>query len=109
MVMPAEDTHSGRSLPRYHLSADALEYGASFGNARCWLTTRGQGSIQQFFSTETGSVVTGSVSLAYGGAGHRILRAGEDKPTHFYSETDVQLRPLGPGTVGLHPAYPMRT
>ena len=34
------------ALPCYVLPGDALEYGASFGNAHCWVTTRGTGSIQ---------------------------------------------------------------
>ena len=34
--------------PHYIVPGDALAYGASLGNAHCWLTTRGNGSIQDW-------------------------------------------------------------
>ena len=53
----------GPDLPAHVLSGDALEYGARFGNTHGRLTTQGKGSIQQFFSIDTGSVLAGSVSI----------------------------------------------
>ena len=103
-----EDQRNKQGLPSYTLRSDTLEYGASFGNAHCWLTTRGGGSIQQLFSVDAGRAVLGSVTIAYGGVGHHFLRAGSRHAAQLHADTDVQLPPVGVGTIELHPAYQRR-
>jgi hypothetical protein len=108
-VVTLEDIPEVRTLPRYFLSGDALEYGASLGNAHCWVTTRGSGAIQQFFSIDTGNVVTGNVSIRYGGPGHHLLRTSEAQLADDSKDTDVQLRPISQGTIEIHPAFQRRS
>ena len=103
------ETGSGPStdLPHYLVGGDDLEYGASFGNAHCWLTTRGDGSIQEMFSSDLGEPVAGALTIRYGDTGHGLLAASiHGSPGD--GSSDVQLRPVAPGTIELHPAYQRR-
>ena len=94
-------------LPHYLVGGDDLEYGASFGNAHCWLTTRGDGSIQEMFSSDLGEPVAGALTIRYGDTGHGLLAASIHGAPGDGS-SDVQLRPVAPGTIELHPAYQRR-
>src|SRR5947209_6037524 len=49
-------------LPSYRVRDDALEMGASLGNSRCWVNTRGNGSIESIFSIERGVGIASSIS-----------------------------------------------
>src|SRR5947209_18317032 len=53
--MPAGD----RLLPTYEVPGDGLSMGASLGNSHCWITTKGRGEIDGFFSTDLGRIVMG--------------------------------------------------
>jgi hypothetical protein len=94
------------TLPHsYVVRGDALEFGASLGNAHCWLTTHGNGSIQDVFSTDLGQAIAHTIAVHYGGSGHHLLRASAQAVTTSPEAADVQLRPGAPGTIELHPAY----
>ena len=55
------------TLPHsYVVRGDALEFGASLGNAHCWLTTHGNGSIQDVFSTDLGQAIGVSSASTWG-------------------------------------------
>jgi len=101
-AMPATQTHS------YLVPGDALEFGASLGNAHCWLTTHGNGAIQDVFNTDIGLAIASTIAVRYGGAGHHLLRASAHAVTAGPAAADVQLRPVAPGTIELHPAYQRR-
>jgi hypothetical protein len=94
-----------RMLRSYVVPGNALEFGASLGNAHCWLTTHGNGSIQDFFSTDIGQTIANTIAVRYGGIGHHLLDAGADATTLTADTTTVQLRPVSPGSIQLHPAY----
>ncbi len=95
-------------LPHYLVGGDDLEYGASFGNAHCWLTTRGDGSIQELFSPDLGEPVAGALTIRYGDTDHGLLAASiHSSPGD--AAAGVQLRPVAPGTIELHPAYQRRS
>jgi len=57
----------------YVVPGDTLGFGASLGNAHCWLTTHGSGAIQDIFSTDIGAAIAGTVAVRYGGTGHHLL------------------------------------
>jgi hypothetical protein len=95
---------SGVLSHSYVVPGDALEFGASLGNAHCWLTTHGHGAIQDIFSIDIGRTIAGTMALRYGGIGRHLLRTG-DAPTLKASDTTVPLRPVSQGTIELHPAY----
>ena len=51
---PSGDVTSIRQpgeLPYYRVRDEALEMGASLGNAHCWITTRGNGTIEKVFES----------------------------------------------------------
>ncbi|HVC79279.1 MAG TPA: amylo-alpha-1,6-glucosidase [Chloroflexota bacterium] len=97
------------SIPHsYGVPGDALEFGASLGNAHCWLTTHGNGAIQDVFSTDIGQTIANTISVRYGGTGHQLLRASPEVATLDVAATTVQLAPVSPGTTELHPAYQRR-
>jgi glycogen debranching enzyme len=91
-------------LPRYRLHGDGLGMGASFGNRHCWVTTRGHGGIDGFFSTDLGRIVADAVIVRYSGLGSR-LHLSRDHSLLFDRDSYVQLRPEQPGELLLHPAY----
>ncbi|HEY8284261.1 MAG TPA: amylo-alpha-1,6-glucosidase, partial [Chloroflexota bacterium] len=94
------------ALPHsYVVPGDSLEFGASLGNAHCWLTTHGNGAIQDVFSTDIGHTIANTISVRYGGAGHHLLRASPAAAALDVAATTVQLAPVSPGTIELHPAY----
>ncbi|HWE60897.1 MAG TPA: amylo-alpha-1,6-glucosidase, partial [Chloroflexota bacterium] len=95
------------ALPRYLLPDDALEYGASLGNAHCWLTTRGSGSIQEFFSVATGAVISGTVVVRYCNAAYPLMRASAESVAG-QEHSGVLLPQLDRGEMELHPAYQRR-
>ena len=68
--------HRPHELPSYFLPDTDLEMGASLGNSRCWVTTKGTGDIESIFSTDLGMNVLGAICLRYSGVGHRIIRPG---------------------------------
>src|SRR5664279_3846789 len=70
-----------RVLRSYVVPGNALEFGASLGNAHCWLTTHGNGSIQDFFSTDIGQTIANTIAIRYGGIGYHLLDAGADATT----------------------------
>jgi len=92
----------------YVVPGDALEFGASLGNAHCWLTTHGNGSIQDIFSTDIGATIANTIAVRYGGTGHHLLRASGHTTATNSGADDVQLWPVTPGTIELHPAYQQR-
>ncbi|HVA89723.1 MAG TPA: amylo-alpha-1,6-glucosidase [Chloroflexota bacterium] len=101
---------AGASTPHsYVVPGDALEFGASLGNAHCWLTTHGNGSIQDIFSTDIGQTIANTISIRYGSTGHHVLRASPDAASLDVAATTVQLSPVSPGNIELHPAYQRHT
>lgn len=91
--------------PSYVVPGDALGFGASLGNAHCWLTTHGNGSIQDIFSTDIGTTIANTIAVHYGGTGHHLLRASAHAVTTDAGAAAVQFRPVAPGTIEVHPAY----
>ncbi|MGH2391223.1 MAG: hypothetical protein ACRDIE_23760, partial [Chloroflexota bacterium] len=89
----------------YVVPGDSLEFGASLGNAHCWLTTHGHAAIQDFFSTDIGQTVANTIAVRYGGIGHHLLRASATVTTPPAAGAAVPLHPVSPGTIELHPAY----
>ena len=71
-------------LPSYLIPDTDLEMGASLGNSRCWVTTKGSGDVEGVFSTDLGENVVGAICLRYSGVGHRVIRPGrhEDEPVY---------------------------
>ena len=57
------------NLTTYELPGDGLSMGASLGNNHCWITTRGRGEIDSFFSTDLGRIVMGSMVVRFTGLG----------------------------------------
>ena len=104
-MAPREVTSGGSSLPSYSLPVEALEYGASLGNAHTWLTTRGGGSIQEIYNIDTGRAVVGTVAVRYTVATHLLVPPGT---AGEHSGAAVALRPAEPGTIEIHPAYQRR-
>jgi Bacterial alpha-L-rhamnosidase 6 hairpin glycosidase domain len=94
----------GGRLPFYRLRSDRLAMGASLGNGHCWITTRGRGAIDGFFSTDLGRTVMGAVLVRYSGLGSRLVISGDHK-TAAGRGAYAQLLPDQPGEVVLHPAY----
>lgn len=96
-----------RALPTYTLADTALEMGASLGNSRCWLTTKGTGDIESLFSTFLGTQVMGAICVRYSGVGARLVRPGRDGQVQAdgAAEGFIQLRPQEAGEFELHPAY----
>ena len=95
----------GSPLPSYSLPVEALEYGASLGNAHTWLTTRGGGSIQEIYSIDTGRAVVGTVAVRYAVPTHLLVPPGT---AGEHGGGAVALRPADPGTIEIHPAYQCR-
>src|SRR5262249_53957327 len=102
-------------LPRYRVREDALGLGASLGNARCWVNTRGNNTIENVFSTALGVGIANGIAIRYSGVGHRLVdryeeRAGATRGgVQRGRAPDVQLRPVTPGHFDIHPAYQRRT
>lgn len=94
----------GERLPVYRLPGDGLAMGASLGNGHCWITTKGRGAIDTFFSTELGRSVMGALVVRYSGLGSSLVVSGEHK-TAAHRGAFVQLRAEEPGEIVLHPAY----
>jgi glycogen debranching enzyme len=90
-------------LPTYQLPGDGLSMGASLGNSHCWITTRGRGEIDGFFSTDLGRIVMGAMLVRFSGLGTKPLITGTFTPER--QDAFIQLRPAQPGTIVLHPAY----
>lgn len=95
--------------PIYRLADDQLEMGASFGNARCWVNTRGTGSIEQIFACDLGVLVYGAIAVRYTGVGSRLVRVGArregGRPRLARRQAFAQLRPDGRGQIEIHPCY----
>jgi hypothetical protein len=98
-----EDIWSSEGFPIYRLPRDALSMGASFGNSHCWITTKGQGDIQGFFSTDLGRIVMGAMLVRFSGLGATplLIKQAAGQP---HNEL-MQLLPEEEGNVVLHPAY----
>ncbi len=107
--LPSSEPRRPGELPSYHLADDQLEMGASFGNAKCWVNTRGTGSIEQIFACDLGLLVYGAVVVRYTGVGNRLVRPGRHREgvARMPEEEDsfVQLRSDSPGTIQIHPCY----
>ncbi|HEX9413542.1 MAG TPA: hypothetical protein VF916_08555, partial [Ktedonobacterales bacterium] len=108
-----------RELPCYRVPGDGLEMGASFGNAKCWVTTRGNGDIERLFSVDLGMNVYGALALRYAAP---AAQPAASSPTSSMGtapavmrgarrleEAQTPLSPQGPGEFKLHPAYQRRT
>src|SRR6516225_6686159 len=91
------------NLPTYELPGDGLSMGASLGNSHCWITTRGRGEIDSFFSTDLGRIVMGSMLVRFSGLGTKPLIVGNFPPQR--QDAYIQLLPEHPGMIVLHPAY----
>jgi glycogen debranching enzyme len=91
-------------LPIYRLREDGLAPGASLGNGHCWITTKGRGTIDGFFSTDLGRIVMGAVLVRYSGLGSILVISGDYK-TGAGRDAYVQLRPEKLGEAVHHPAY----
>jgi hypothetical protein len=90
-------------LPTYQLPGDGLSMGASLGNSHCWITTKGRGEIDGFFSTDLGRIVMGAMLVRFSGLGTKPLITGTFSTQR--QDAYIQLRPVLPGTIVLHPAY----
>jgi hypothetical protein len=101
-----QELRPGDGLPTYQLPGDGLSMGASLGNGHCWITTKGRGDIESFFSTDLGRIVMGGMQVRYSGLGISLLRGGDDADGR---DTYMQLRPKTAGTTLLHPAYQQQT
>jgi glycogen debranching enzyme len=91
-------------LPYYQLPGDGLSMGASLGNSHCWITTKGRGDINGFFSTDLGRIVMGAMLVRFSGLGASPLIATSPVQDEEHAER-MQLLPDHPGTVVLHPVY----
>ena len=91
-------------LSTYRLPSSGLGMGASLGNRHCWVTTKGRGAIDGFFSTDLGRIVANAVLVRFSGLGSRLVFSGEHK-TALSSDAFVQLRPEQEGELVVHPAY----
>ncbi len=100
-----QTTTSATGPYSYVVRGDSLGFGASLGNAHTWMTTRANGSIQDIFSTDIGMAVAGTIVVRYGAAGNHLLHDKALYPLMDHSSGDVQLWPVAPGTIELHPAY----
>lgn len=103
LATPTTTQHS------YMVAGDALEFGASLGNAHCWLTTHGDGAIQEVFSTDIGQSFANTIAVRYGGIDHHLLQPSPDATSLDATLSSVQFRPISPGTIELHPAYQRHT
>lgn len=103
-------------LPSYVLPDTGLEMGASLGNGKCWVNTKGNGTIEHLFSTELGKIVMGPMTLCYSSIGSELARGRAEPrearacpPCELLSaerpDAFVQIQPETPGTFELHPAY----
>jgi len=106
--------HRPEDLPCYYLPDSALEMGASLGNSKCWVNTKGDGAIEHLFSTDLGRIVIGTINICYTGIGSRLVwreteradaRADSASQLAPLPEAFVQLRQEAPGHFELHPAY----
>ena len=52
-------------LPVYVIDGDQLSMGPSFANAKCWVTTKGNGYLQMLFSVDIGTRILGATQLRY--------------------------------------------
>jgi glycogen debranching enzyme len=100
----AHEIEPADRLPIYRLPGNGLGMGASFGNEHCWITTKGRGAIDGFFSHDLGRSVVGAALVRYSGLGSRLLFSGEHQAPEDHNAF-VQIRPREPGEVILHPAY----
>jgi hypothetical protein len=94
----------------YHLPDDQLGQGSSFGNARAWAETKGNGDMLRLFSVELGRDVLGGMSVSYllpfsdlSGLGRES--AEDQEPPH---DSFARAMPSAPGAIHLHPAYQQR-
>ncbi|HEY8694665.1 MAG TPA: hypothetical protein VIR57_18195 [Chloroflexota bacterium] len=82
--------------------------GAAFGNARCWIDTRGSGEIEHLFSCDLGKVVFGAIAVRYAGFSSRMvnLKRGAASAEHRQGQRKsfIRLRPEGQGMVEITPA-----
>lgn len=94
----------------YHLPDNQLGQGSSFGNAKVWAATKGNGDMLSFFSIDAGLRVMGGMSATY-------LLPFSDLSAYRSSETKVELSgldqyaralPSSTGAIHLHPAYQQR-
>src|ERR1051326_7180158 len=111
-----EAQHPPDRLPRYTLPDTGLEMGASLGNAKCWVNTKGNGTIEHLFSTELGRIVMGPMTIRYSSIGSELARGSAEPhaaaacpPCELLSaerpDAFVQLQPETAGTFEVHPAY----
>ncbi len=108
-VEPAQHAQTEQRLPSYHISADRLGMGASFGNSALWVNTKNTGDIERVFSVAAGVTAIGSISLRYGLVGRPLRELWMDR-SHDPSERIYTA--LGVDYAGvqfeIHPAYQRR-
>jgi hypothetical protein len=96
-------------LHSYSLPDTGLEMGASLGNARCWVNTKGNGAIEHLFSTDLGRIVVGPMTICYCGIGSELVRDRMDPqatsaclscewPSAERNDAFIQLQPETPGS-----------
>src|SRR5215471_6971841 len=95
-------------LPSYVLPDTGLEMGASLGNAKCWVNTKGNGTIEYLFSTDLGQIVMGPMTIRYSSIGSQLAREWEapakaracvpcELPSAERPDAVVQLQQESPG------------
>ncbi|MHB8620386.1 MAG: MGH1-like glycoside hydrolase domain-containing protein [Chloroflexota bacterium] len=95
-------------LPAYRLLSEQLETGGSFGNAKCWINTRGSGEIEQIFVCDLGAVTFGAIAIRYAALEGRLVhprRHIEGERLAPERDSFVQLRPYTSGMVEILPCY----
>src|SRR5262249_28414818 len=103
-------------LKSYVVPDTGLEMGASLGNAKCWVNTKGSGTIEHLFSTDLGQIVMGPMTIGYSSIGSQFARGWEEPhnatasvlcelPSAERPDTFIQLQPESPGTFEIHPAF----
>lgn len=102
-------------LPSYVVPDSELGMGASLGNSRCWITTKGTGDIESVFSTYLGRRVLGTLCVRYRGVGHPLQLpfkedGGRSVPVDVRAgERLMQIYRQAPGHFEIHPAFQRHT
>ena len=98
-------------LPHYLISDRQLPHGASLGNHKLWVTTKGTGAIEKIFSLDVGTDIAGSLLVTYAVPGDRPLESLQEEGAEP-GQCDPRYQLLqqeGPGVVEVHPMRQRRT
>jgi hypothetical protein len=102
-------------LPSYLVPDTELGMGASLGNSRCWITTKGTGDIESVFSTYLGQKVLGALCVRYRCVGHPLQLPFQEDGGRFapygasQPERMIQIYRQAPGQFEIHPAFQRHT